>query len=106
SELDIEPSDLAHAIHWVGRYGSALKDLRELSEIFLAELMEEIFFVGEIGVDGGGRVFDLFRQFAHGDAFIAFRRKKLPGGIKDLFAGLRLLAGAAFEHSHKRCSFV
>ena len=62
--------------------------------------MEELILVGEVNVDRGGRVLDLLRYAAHGDALVALGDEEFPGRVENLVPRFRLLAFASFLDSH------
>src|SRR5208283_2597158 len=67
---------------------------------FVAKLLEQFGFILEIEVDGGGGVFNLVGNAAHGDTLETFLDEELAGGIEDFLAQEAFLAGLAFFNAH------
>ena len=72
----------------------------------MAQLQKKIFFVGEVAVNGGGRILDLVGHLAHGDPLIAFADEQLPRRIEDFVARLQAFPFAPFLYSHNDGPFL
>ena len=102
-EAEVHVGAEAPAERLDGRQVKAVNELEafiQVTERFEANRGEDLYFVLEIQVDGGGRVLDPPGDLAHGDAFIALFHKHGCGGSHDLAPQFVLLPGAPFGDAH------
>ena len=95
-ELDVSAAGPAQALDGVLDREEPDESLGEGLEVGLAELEDEGVLVLEVGVDGGRRILDSFRDLAHRDGLEAFGREELPRRIEDAGAELLLLPLSSF----------
>ena len=99
-EIDVGVSDGPDSFDWIGRQRGRLELRRQPRIVFVAQLVEQVFLVLEVNVDGGGRVFDFLRHLPHGDPFVALGYEELAGCIQDDFPGFGLFSLSALFNSH------
>src|ERR1700674_3080061 len=107
-EFHVGAHALLEGLRWIFLRMTVLDPVQRLQqplETLFHQGLKQFFLVFEVEVDAARRVFNLFRQLAHGKAFIPLARQYLPGRIENDTAEFLLVLFAPDAGFHnEQCS--